>query len=173
MPTLILLRHAKSSWDQPGQADADRPLAPRGRKAAPSIGAWLRRHDLLPDLVLCSTARRTRETFDLVQGEWQQPVETRELDSLYLATPERLVGILHGLGEGPERVLVIGHNPGLHELSLRLAGDGRAADLARLHEKFPTGALAVLRFAGSWAELAPGTARLDAFVLPRELGHVR
>ena len=173
MPTLLLLRHAKSSWDRPGQADADRPLATRGRKAAPLIGAWLRRRDLLPDLVLCSTARRTRETSALVQAEWQHPVETRELEGLYLATPERILQILRSLAQAPERVLVLGHNPGLHSLALRLAGEGEAADLDALGEKLPTGALAVLRFAGSWADLAPGTARLDAFVRPRELGLVR
>lgn len=170
MHELLLLRHAKSRRDEEGPPDHERDLAPRGEKAAPLIGRFLRRHELVPDLVLCSTATRTRRTWELVAGALRREVPVREMRSLYLAAPGRLLEIVRRQDPAVRRLLLVGHNPGLASLALRLAGEGEAAAMARLAEKFPTAALARLGFAGNaWRDIAPGAARLDAFIRPRDL----
>jgi phosphohistidine phosphatase len=163
---LHLLRHAKSSWDDPSLADRDRPLAPRGRKAAKRIGRHLRESGVRPELVLCSPSARTRQTLDRLGLPSDTPVE---LDaSLYAASAEAFLERLRAVSGSVGSVLVIGHNPGLQDLAVELAATG--ADLDRLTEKFPTAALASLRFDGDWDELAPGACTLVAYVVPRELG---
>src|SRR5262245_41156815 len=97
MKTLLLLRHAKSSRDNPRLADFDRPLAKRGHEAAPEIGRFLHRAKLIPDLVLCSTARRTQETADLALAELGREVTLRLVDTLYLASPEQILKVIHGV----------------------------------------------------------------------------
>ncbi len=167
MRRLYLLRHAKSSWDDPSLADHDRPLAPRGRKAARRLGAHLSEEGIEPELVLCSSARRTRETLERLGGAvGGSTVEVEE--GLYAADADALADRLRAVPDEVRSVLLIGHNPGLEELALDLAGRGEA--LARLEEKFPTGALAALELSTSWAGLSPGSAELTAFVVPRELG---
>jgi phosphohistidine phosphatase len=169
MKTLLLLRHAKSSWDNPGGRDFDRPLAPRGRRTAPLIGGHLRDRQLLPDLVLCSTARRARETYDLVVPAVGGTAIQFE-QALYLAAPATLLRLVHAAPPGVERLLVIGHNPGLQQFAALLAGTGDAADRDRLQAKFPTAGLAILTFpATSWKEIAPGSGHLESFVAPRDL----
>jgi phosphohistidine phosphatase len=158
--TLYLLRHLKSSWDEPGLADFDRPLAPRGRKAGKAMARHLRETAVAPEVVLCSPAVRTRETLDAVREALGTP-EVRFDDRLYGASEETLLGVLHGVEPGLGSVLVIAHNPGLDDLAAALSGAGQ--------DKFPTGALATLTFEGAWAELGPGTCELTAFVVPREL----
>lgn len=167
MPTLLLLRHAKSSRDDPGLADHERPLARRGEKAARRMGRHLAESGLLPDLALCSTARRALDTWRLVAAELGQDVPERLLDGLYLASPGGLLRILRRVPDGVGRLLVVGHSPGLEGLALRLATDG--PELARLREKFPTAALAVLELEGSWAALGPGRCHLARLVRPRDL----
>jgi phosphohistidine phosphatase len=161
---LLLLRHAKSSWDDPELDDHDRPLAKRGRRAAEDVGGLLRESGLAPDLVLCSTATRTRQTLELlgIGG-----ADVRLEDRLYGAGEDELLDLVRELPEGAATVLVIGHNPGLHDLALRLAtaASGPAAD--HLRGRFPTAALAVFE-ADGWAELARGGGRLDSYVTPRD-----
>ena len=174
MLELLLLRHAKSDRGDPTLDDHDRDLAPRGVRAAALIGCTIRDRGLAPDLVLCSTARRARRTWELVLAELAAAPAMRDLASLYLAPPERILGIVRREGRGCARVMVVGHDPGLHRLTVALAGSGDAGDLERLGAKFPTAALARLAFAAeSWDAVAPGTGRLLDFLRPRDLKHER
>jgi phosphohistidine phosphatase len=158
---LFLLRHAKSSWDDRSLADHDRPLAPRGRKAAKRIGAYLRREQIDIALVLCSSARRARETLDLVAP----PGAIRIEQEVYHAGADELLERLRRVPDEVDAVMVIGHEPAISELAVGLAGGG--SELAG--RKFPTGALATLTFTGPWSTLEPEHAELTAFVAPREL----
>jgi phosphohistidine phosphatase len=159
---LYLLRHAKSSWTDPGLPDHDRPLAPRGRKAAALIGEHLRGESIGVELVLCSSAQRARETLDLLRTEGQVEIE----DELYGASAEELLERLHQVSERIATVLLVGHNPAIHELASGLTG----ARSGLAEHKYPTGALAELAFTGSWSDLRPQGANLQAFVRPRDLG---
>jgi phosphohistidine phosphatase len=123
MRTLLLMRHAKSSWKNPALDDHDRPLNKRGKRDAPRMGQLLAEHKLLPDLVLCSSARRARDTAFAVLREAGYDGETRILRSLYMADPQSALEVLRRLEGEPERVLVIGHNPGLEELVQALVAD--------------------------------------------------
>ena len=171
MKRLLLLRHAKSRWDEPRLDDFDRPLAPRGIAAAPRVAREMHRLGLLPDLVLCSTATRAVETWHLVARELpgERPVE--RLRDLYMASPAALLKRFRQAPDEADCLLAVGHNPGLEALALRLATPGSDREaLARLRQKFPTAALTVFEVAaGSWADLGDGTARLTAFIRPREL----
>jgi phosphohistidine phosphatase len=160
---LFLLRHAKSSWDDADLADRDRPLAPRGRRATKLMAQHLRDEKISPALVLCSSARRTRETLEGVEPAGDVRIE----DELYGASGTELLERLRQVPDTTESVMLIGHNPAIQELTLGLAGGGeRRADVER---KFPTGALATLTVPGEWQELAPGSAELVAFVTPKKL----
>lgn len=174
MLTLLLLRHAKSSWDDPAIADYDRPLAKRGRKAAPRMGAEIAALGLRPDLVLCSGAARARATLALVLPELgTPPPEVIYDDAIYMATPEDVIARLRALSPGQDRalkVLVVGHNPGFEEVTQLLLGDGEAAAHDGMGEKFPTCALAVLTFdIAQWRDVAPGTGKLTHFLTPARL----
>lgn len=170
MKTLYLLRHAKSSWDDPALPDHDRPLAPRGRKAAPRIGAEMARAGLIPDLALCSTAQRARETWDLVAAQELQTVAMETRRAIYDADGADLVALVQNLDEANDRVLILGHNPTLEDAAARLAGEGDPAALSAMAAKFPTAALAVLDFAvESWRAVGPGSGRLVRFLKPRDL----
>ncbi len=171
MLTLSLLRHAKSSWDDPRLDDHERPLTKRGIKDAPRIATWLADHDLRPDLVLCSSAMRTRATLALLLSAWAEPPpDSRVEDALYLADPARLLAVVHTASPGARQVLVIAHNPGLHALALELTGGGQRKAVAGLAAGFPTSALAVLTFeAKDWSEVHRGAGRLEHFVTPRGL----
>jgi phosphohistidine phosphatase len=169
MKRLYLLRHAKSSWQQPGTTDFDRPLAPRGIAACKRIRATLRRLAIEPQLVLCSSARRTRETFEGVAKGFAHEPEALFERGLYLASANKILARLAQLDDSTERVMVIGHNPGLERLAQALAGTGAAATLARLATKFPTGALAELAIPiARWDAPAPGGAELVRFIAPRD-----
>ncbi len=165
--TLYLLRHAKSSWEDPTVGDHDRPLAPRGRRASKVIAEYLSRQRSTPRLVLCSSSERTRETLKRVSAGLRGGVEVRIEERLYTASASGLLQRLHELDARVESVMLIGHYPALQELALSLAG--RGVDLSRLTEKFPTAGLATLAFRGRWDELAPGAAELIAFVTPKGL----
>jgi phosphohistidine phosphatase len=168
--TLYLLRHGKSSWDDPSLDDFERPLNGRGRRAARSMAKHLAGAAVTPDLVLCSAAKRTRETLERLGkplSESQVLVER----GLYAATHQRLLDRLRRVPEDARSVMVIGHNPGLERLARLLCGeDGEPQALGRLQTKYPTGALATLglKVAG-WPELDAGTCRLQAFVKPADL----
>ena len=169
MPTLLLLRHAKSSWTESGLRDFDRPLAPRGEEAAALMGAFIAKHDLTPDLVLCSPALRARATLDLALGRLPTEPEVRYADELYLAGPSELIALLRGLERSPGRVMMIGHNPGFQALVLALCAEGDEGDLDAVAHKFPTAALAVIDFETAWGDIAAGLGRLRLFTTPKTL----
>jgi phosphohistidine phosphatase len=163
--TLFVLRHAKSSWDDPGLGDHDRPLAPRGQKAAKVVAEHIRANELEPDVVLCSSARRTRETLELMNpaGEWV--IDPK----LYGADADDVLDRIRRVPEQTRSVMVIGHNPAMQELVLDLADAGNSASIDEARRKFPTGALATLTFGCAWSELSPGSARLASLVWPKQL----
>jgi phosphohistidine phosphatase len=174
MLTLSLLRHAKSSWADPTLDDHDRPLAKRGVKAMPEIAKYLRREQLRPSLVLCSSAVRTRATVALLLAGLGPPApELVSDDALYLAQPSTLLAVLRETSPSHPHVMLVGHNPGLHALALELVGDGDRKLVGALAMEFPTAALAVLTFPlTQWTDVRAATGRLDHFATPRSLaGH--
>jgi phosphohistidine phosphatase len=166
---LYALRHAKSSWDDPTLADHERPLAHRGEQSVKRLRTYVDRRKIAPDVVLCSSARRTIETLEGIRASLPAGVDVRIDGRLYGAPAERLLRAMRELDDAVHAVMVIAHNPGLEDLANELVGEGDAALRERLWEKFPTGALASMSFDGRWAELGPGSVRLDDFVVPREL----
>jgi phosphohistidine phosphatase len=169
MKRLYLLRHAKSSWDDPTLADHDRPLAPRGRRAAKVMAKHLRRKGIAPELVLCSPSRRTRQTLTRIAPSMGKSADVQIEPGLYAGSAPVLIEVLHEVPDEVESVMLIGHNPGIQDLALSLARAGPKS--ARVRSKFPTAALATLEHNGSWRELAPGRAELVSFVKPKELSH--
>ncbi|MDZ5698021.1 histidine phosphatase family protein [Chelativorans sp. M5D2P16] len=171
MKELLLLRHAKSSWDDPSLDDFDRPLAPRGRKAAPLMGRTMATRGWVPDRVLVSAALRTRQTWRRVAPALGEGVPQAEHDKdLYMASAARILKLINGVPADTRRLLVVGHNPGIGDLALRLAApDSDPAALARMEAKFPTAALAHFTFAQPWSALETRSARLTAFLRPKEL----
>ncbi|WP_030417208.1 SixA phosphatase family protein [Streptomyces sp. NRRL S-1448] len=183
---LVVLRHAKSAWP-PDVPDHERPLAKRGRRDAPAAGRWLFAEGCVPDLVLCSTSRRTRETWDLVAPELGGRPEVVFEPRVYGASAAELLDVLREIPEQRRTVLLIGHQPGVQDVVLSLAeteesggageregavegegeGDVGGGALARVRAKFPTAGVAVLALSGAWADLAPGTAALTHFAVPR------
>ncbi|MGW3664932.1 SixA phosphatase family protein [Streptomyces sp. NPDC005141] len=164
---LIVLRHAKSAWPD-GVPDHERPLATRGRRDAPAVGRAMANADLLPDLALCSTAVRARETWELAAEQWDTRPPVRHDGRLYGADVPELLEAVREVPEHVSTLLLVGHNPGLEELVLDLAVDGLDDKLALVRTKFPTSAVAVLVWHGSsWHELGPGAALLTDVVVPR------
>jgi len=172
MVTLSLFRHAKSTWDNPGIGDFERPLAPRGEQAAPRMGAFMECEGLVPDLVLCSTARRARQTFELAQAEWEAKPEVRYEDDLYGAGPGDMLRFIHTLPASVTHAMLIGHNPGMHSLAIFLSGDGEANAMVALEMKYPTAALAVIKFEGEWGSVGSAAGYLQQFMVPRGLPKV-
>jgi phosphohistidine phosphatase len=170
MKRLALLRHAKSARPA-GISDHERPLARRGFEDSRAMGSYIRQEMLLPDLVLVSTSNRTRQTWDVViQGLGEAP-SARFEPRLYDASAARLATVIAETRDDVKLLLLIGHNPGVADLALRLAGHGDRYALARMRAKYPTCALAVLDLPGEdWKNLIAGSARLDRFVTPKGLG---
>ena len=176
---LVLLRHAKSAW--PDVPDHERPLARRGQRDAPVMGRWLRAAGHVPDQVQCSTARRARETWQLAQAELDAAPLVSFDDSVYWGSAVQLLDLIRRAPAAARTLLVVGHDPAIAELALRLTAAtspahlgalsdaAPAAMLDRMRAKFPTAAIAVFEFAGNWEQLGPGTARLTHFVIPRDL----
>jgi phosphohistidine phosphatase len=170
MKTLLLLRHAKSSWSDAGASDFGRPLSDRGRRVAPLIAAHLTAANLLPDLVLCSAARRTRETLALMLPGLPGDAVLRIESGLYEANAATLLKRLRHIESTVGTVLVIAHNPGLEDLATTICGGGDEDLRRRMDEKFPTAALAVFVVdAARWIGLRKGSAILTDFVLPKNL----
>lgn len=171
---LILLRHAKSAWDDVTLDDKARPLNARGRRDAPRMGAWLASQNIKPDLVLVSTAVRTRETWLLFSpalsaGDRGAPKELLR-DDLYHAEAQRIVDVVRATDAAVSTLLLIGHNSGMEEAAALLVGRGKDAVRKAMAAKFPTAALAIITFeVGSWRDIAAGTGYLDAFVTPKSL----
>ena len=162
---LVLLRHAKSSWED-DLPDAERPLAPRGRRDAAAAGHWLAEHVGRPDLVLCSTSVRTRQTWALAaeaEPDVLGPASVRFEQAIYEAWSDTLLSLVRGLPSEVTTAVLVGHGPGLPDLADRLNRGSGSGPLAA----FKTSAIAVFGVTGSWDALDPGTATLSAFALPR------
>jgi phosphohistidine phosphatase len=163
---LLLIRHAKSSWDDPALPDRERPLNGRGRRAASRIGEHLRAEGLVPDLVLCSPAVRARETFE---RSGLDAAEVRIEPSIYEAEERALLELIRALAEDAASVGLIGHDPSMHELATALAGDDEREPAERVRERFPTGAVAVFDVDTTWRETSPERTSLVAFIRPKML----
>ena len=172
MRQLLLLRHAKSAWDEPGLSDHARTLNARGRANAAAMRRAIQELGLVPDVVLVSSARRTLQTLEALEP-WEETPLIEPMDGLYLATSGQILAILHGVSETVRSVMVVGHNPGLHDLALTLAGAhamaSHSALTRQLAEGFPAGALAEFTVAARWGDLAQGGGRLVRFLSPRDL----
>jgi phosphohistidine phosphatase len=165
---LLLMRHAKSDWHAAGvPSDIARPLNARGRRDAPRMGAWLRTEQLVPDLVFCSPAVRTRQTLAAIDTELHLPQEAIHFEiALYLAS---LSGLCHVLSQMPEHArlpMLLGHNPGLEELRIFLTA-GR--DEPSVPVGMPTAAIACIEMPEDWRRLQPGCGRLRAWMAPKRL----
>lgn len=166
---LLLLRHLKSSWDDPALKDHERPLAPRGVRAGNALQAYLRDQAVSPRLVLCSSATRAVQTWEAVRPGLPTVPDVTVTDDLYMASPDDILRRLNAVPETVGTVMVVGHNPTMEELAGGLAADGDREALDRMALKYPTGGLARFTVATTWRGLSWETARLDAFVVPRDL----
>lgn len=163
---LILARHAKSSWDNPMGDDHSRTLNKRGRKSAEAIGQWLIKKGHIPDVVLCSSAQRTRHTCELVTGPMTGQLDIIFQDTLYLAAPEQMLTALHAV-QGSPVVMMVAHNPGTALLAAALAV---SAPTHPQFDRYPTAATTVLDFqASTWGEIGWGGGNVIDFVVPRDL----
>ncbi len=176
MKTITLLRHAKSNWTSTPSggappADNARPLAPRGERDAPRMAKWMAAHDIRPQLVLCSTAVRTRQTLELVKGAVLADAGTITFrDDLYLAEAANLIEMIRRLSDKVGHVMLLGHDPGMHDLAHLLSGAGDIAMRRLLSLKFPTAAVAVIDFdTARWRDIAPGAGTLRHFMAPKRL----
>jgi len=165
---LWLLRHAKSSWDRPELDDHERPLAPRGARAAALLRDYLGAEGIHPDLLLCSSALRARETLTHILPALGSELVIRIERAVYRSDAADLVGLLRQVADGVGSVMLIGHNPAVQELATTLAGSGDK--LSEVTSKFPTGALAEIEFPSDrWSALAEGSGEVARFVIPRDL----
>jgi phosphohistidine phosphatase len=169
MRRLLLMRHAKAAKQGPTGRDRDRPLEPRGRSDAEQIGAYLHRRALVPDLALVSTALRARETWDHLSAGWPH-VTVEHRDDLYNADPGDLLAAVRAAAQDAQRILLLAHNPGLHEFALALTSSAHTPAAAALADHLPTGAVVVIDFTvRSWNEISFRRGRLDSFISPRQL----
>ena len=169
MARLLLLRHAKTEPAEAGERDRDRKLTARGRADAKAIGAYVVRHRLLPDLVLTSPAGRAEETLTGVAAEFAKPPRVAREDRIYNASPDTLIRLIRETRDA-KTLLVVGHNPGLHDLALALIASGDTETRERLAEKLPTSGLVVIDFAfDDWSRLRVNSGRLERFVTPRSI----
>ena len=171
MLSLMLLRHAKSSLADAGQEDADRPLNDRGRRAATAMGRYMASNDLVPQLVLCSPARRARETWGLVAGELKTLPEILIAAEIYdFGDGKALMDCLRRKAGAVQSVLLVGHNPSIGRLAQILVGKGSDRLRERLQKKYPTAALAVISFdLDNWGALTAGAGTLLRFVTPKDI----
>lgn len=170
MKTLTLLRHAKSSWDDPAMRDFDRPLNRRGRVAARTMGREMRTLKLRFDAVVASPAVRVVETLAGLAESYGRDLEPVYDRRVYLASHSALLDIVQETGDGDDRLLLLGHNPGFEQLALALAREDDGENRATLGEKYPTGALAEIELPITrWREAAPGIGTLTRFIRPRDL----
>lgn len=166
MRRLLILRHAKA--DRPeGVQDHERPLAERGRTQSAWMGTYLAEQGLRPDLALVSTARRTQETWALARPAFAVDIAQRNDRLLYTAASGALLELIQQVDGDARTLLLVGHNPTLHDLALKLIGSAAEADMSRLRQKYPTAGLLVIDFdIEHWSEASPATGRLDRFITP-------
>ncbi len=173
MKKLTLLRHAKSGWDDPVARDFDRPLNPRGERAAKVIGTWMKREGLSFDHIIASPAVRVIDTIDQVVASFGPLGEPTWERRVYLASSATLMDVLRELGAAHDSVLMVGHNPGLEDLILDIVPDVKG-DAMRdsVYEKYPTAALAEMEIdISNWVDIERGTGRLTRYIRPRDLDH--
>jgi phosphohistidine phosphatase len=164
---IVLLRHAKADW--PEVSDHDRPLADRGRQDAPAAGRWLAGAGVTPDLTLCSTAVRARETWKLCAPELPQRPKTVYDDRIYEASLGELIALINGVNDEVTDLMLVGHNPSIHALADALTGEADPEVRERLTRRgFPTSAMAVLSLTGGWKSVEHGAASLVAYWTPRD-----
>jgi phosphohistidine phosphatase len=169
MRRLMLLRHAKAERAEPGAPDRERGLTPRGREDALKLGAYMAKHALLPDRALVSPAARTQETWKLLAAAFPAVPVTPD-PRLYEASAQTIVGLVKETAADIHALIVVGHNPALHEAARLLIASGDVDLRERLHEEMPTAALAVIDFPlDDWRKLHPHSGRLDRLVVPRWL----
>lgn len=172
MRRLMLLRHAKS--DRPaGLDDHERPLAKRGRRDSASMGRYMAAAGLQPDLAIVSTARRTQETWELARPAFEAEIARQDERRIYDASVGSILDVIHELDPRVHALLLVGHNPGLHDLILKLIGTVSKSDLARLEQKFPTAGLVVIDFdIDLWSQASMTHGRLERFETPKSVGSV-
>lgn len=167
MLRLMLLRHAKTERAEPGEADRTRKLTKRGRADVPVIGAYMARHELVPDLALVSPATRTHETWTLLAACFAKPPEALTVERIYNANPDTLMRLIAETKKA-RSLLVVGHNPSIHDLAVRLIASGDVEARERVTEKLPTSGLVVIDLAfDEWPRLRAQAGRLERFVSPR------
>jgi len=170
MLRLLLLRHAKAERARPGERDHERRLADRGRNDAPTIGAYLSKHRYLPDQVVVSTSVRTRETWSLAAAAMPGKPQIEFDERIYESTPKALLTVLRETSPKVRTLMMVGHNPSIHELAVQLVATGDIETRERLQEAFPTSGLAVIEFAlENWDRVHPQSGRLKHFITPRWL----
>lgn len=172
MRRLILLRHAKTETDAPSGRDFDRRLDDRGRRDAAMMGDWLGRHPPLPALVCVSTAVRARQTWDLVAAAMPTTTfDVAHLDELYGAGPSEILSVIRDAAlEDPKQLMLVGHNPGLHEMALGLVGGGDAAGRKAIADNLPTGGIVVIDFTiADWNDVTFRGGQLVQFISPKLL----
>ena len=170
MKTLTLLRHAKSSWADPGAQDFDRPLNARGVAAAAAVGREMRRLGLAFDAIVTSPAARAVETLAKAEAGYGETLPAREDERAYLAAPATLLAIVRATDDHVGRLLLVGHNPGFELLSAALISGDDGALRDDLEEKYPAGALAEIAFeVDHWRDVEEGAGRLIRFIRPRDL----
>ncbi len=170
MRRLLLLRHAKAERSTPGMSDRDRALIERGRGDATKVGAYMAGHALLPDRVLLSPVTRTQETWKCAAKAFKPAPGAGMVERLYDATPHTILAVVKDIPANVHTALIIGHNPGLHELALMLIATGDLEAREKLREKLPTGGLIIIDFAfDDWNRLHPRSGRLERFVTPKSI----
>jgi phosphohistidine phosphatase len=170
MRTLMLLRHAKAVPADGKIRDLDRPLSPRGHRDAPKIGAYMARHQLLPDRALVSPSRRTRETWELVGSTLGKRISATYEERLFEASPQTIIDVIKKIGTACTTLLVIGHNPSLHRVAVGLIATGDLDSREQLREKLPTSGLVIIEFPfEDWRKLQPQAGRISHFVTPNLL----
>lgn len=168
--TVTLLRHAKSSWGDASLADFDRPLAERGLRDAPRMAAWLAEQRIAPDLVLCSTAKRTQETLALVRSALPKDCKVESSKAFYMANAGSLLSAIRAVPNTVRHVLMIGHNPGLEDTARRLVVAGDKIMRTAMAAKFPSAGCAVIKCdVSEWADIADGAGTLVHWMTPRGL----
>ncbi len=170
MKNLLLLRHAKSSWSNPGLADFNRPLNGRGNQAAEKMAAYLSATLTLPDYILCSTAQRTRETLSYMLRCYAHPIRVELTRDLYMASHVTMMGLVQSMDTEVETLMLIAHNPGMEDFAAALCTPAESEAMADMLYKYPTAACAHLRFdVDDWSDVGIRSGDLTAFVKPRDL----
>ena len=170
MLTLSIVRHAKSSWGDASLRDIDRPLNERGKAQALRLGSYLSEKQISPDLIICSSAKRARQTLKQMKKNWHTDSEVVVENQLYLASPNTIIRLLGEYGARHTHIMIIGHNPGLHMLAHKLSVRGNDEDLAILAEKYPTGTLCTIKSrAEKWKKIGKASGKLIYLATPKQL----